>query len=128
MIEAGDRRRESGNAPAGFVMLAPILLALTLALMALALSLYAQTVIADAAAEGARAGAVAQSAQAARERTAMLVEQTLGSRYAGGIDARIESGPAGATVVVEVSAPMPMLGLALPGPTVLEAHAHAMVE
>lgn len=125
---ARSAERERGNSVVEFALLAPLLIVMSLGLLTLALTMHTRTVITDAAAEGARVGAHSTSLPAARERTAVLIEGSLGAAYATDIDATWRATSAGRVVTVHVRAPIPLLGFSMTSPPVLEAHADALAE
>lgn len=103
---------EHGSAPAEFVMVSALSVLLALGVVQLALALHVRNTLIDAAAEGARYGALAdQRPSDGARRTAELIRAALGSDYADQIEA--SSTEAGATeqlVQVEVLARIPLLG------------------
>lgn len=128
MRRAPADRSERGNAVAEFALVAPMLILMVLGLLSLALTMHVRSVITDAAAEGARLGAHSGSPEQAQARTAELVGATLGAEYATAVQASRVATPAGPAISVSVRAPIPLLGLTVPGPRVLEAQADAIEE
>lgn len=120
-------RDERGSAPAEFVMVAALLTVLTLAVLQLGLALLVRNTLVDAAAEGARFGALADNAAAdGVTRTEDLIAVALGPRYANDVSASTGSYRGQPALIVTVSAPLPLAGLL--GPTLLEVSGHAAVE
>ena len=119
---------ERGTAVAEFVMVAALLTALTLAVLQLALALHIRNTVLDAAAEGARYAALADSGLeqgAARSRD--LITAALGPAYAADVTASYADVAGQAGVQVRVVAPLPMFGL-LGMDRGLEVRGHAAVE
>jgi Flp pilus assembly protein TadG len=111
-----------------FVLVSVLVVTVVLAVVQLTLGLHVRNTLIDAASEGARHGALVGSSPAAgAERTRSLIAMSLSSRYAD----RVSAGTvqrAGTTLVrVDVSAPLPVLGLL--GPSgVVEVSGHAVLE
>ena len=105
-----------------------MLILMVLGLICLALTMHVRSVIIDAAAEGARLGAQTGSAEQARSRTAELVGASLGEDYASAIESGRVATAAGPAIAVSVRAPIPLLGLGMPGPRILAAQAEAIEE
>jgi len=119
---------ERGTAVAEFVMVSALLTALTLAVLQLALALHIRNTVLDAAAEGARYAALADSGLeqgAARSRD--LITTALGPAYAADVTASYADVAGLAGVQVKVVAPLPMFGL-LGVDRGLEVSGHAVVE
>ena len=103
---------ERGSAVAEFTMVAGLLVILVLALVQLTFALWVRTVLIDAAAEGARAAALADGdPSAATDRTSALVTSTLGEGYCADVSISTTPGPSFDTVVVEVTSDLPVIGL-----------------
>ncbi|WP_243841927.1 TadE/TadG family type IV pilus assembly protein [Salinibacterium sp. ZJ77] len=102
---------DTGSAPVEFVLVGVLLTFLTLAVLQLALALHIRNTVLDAAAEGARFGALADNEPAdAAPRTAELITTALGADYAS--DIRVGDGewmgvPA---VTVTVRTTLPLAG------------------
>lgn len=97
-------------------MVAALLLVVVLAVVQLAFALWVRTALIDAAGEGARLAALdgadlAAGSQRAREIAAM----SLGSGYLEAAAARREARAGYDVIVVELTAPLPVLGLLGPG-------------
>ncbi|MGY4859967.1 TadE/TadG family type IV pilus assembly protein [Cryobacterium sp. AP23] len=122
----GDADR--GSVLAEFVMVAALLTALTLAVLQLALALHIRNTVLDAAAEGARYAALADSGLdegAARSRD--LITAALGPAYAADVSASYADIAGAPGVRVRVVAPLPLFGL-LGMERGLEVEGHAAVE
>jgi hypothetical protein len=104
--------RDAGSAPAEFVMVAALLTVLTLGVLQLGVALLVRNTVLDAAAEGARFGALADNTPAdGAIRARELISTAIGSDYAR--DVRVATGqwrghPA---VTVTVRTTLPVLGL-----------------
>jgi len=119
---------ERGTAVAEFVMVSALLTALTLAVLQLALALHIRNTVLDAAAEGARYAALADSGLdqgVARSRD--LITTALGPAYAADVTASYTDVAGQAGVRMRVVAPLPMFGL-LGVDRGLEVSGHAVVE
>lgn len=103
---------ERGNAPAEFVLVSALLVALVLGLLQVVMMGYVRHVLTSAAAEGARQASLLDvSDYRAREVTRNLISHSLSSRYAENIafTAAIVGGVP--STEVTVTAPVPILGL-----------------
>jgi Flp pilus assembly protein TadG len=121
-------RGEAGSAVAEFVMVVSLLTFLTLMVMQLALALHIRNTVLDAAAEGARYAALADSSlPAGAQRTRDLITTAIGMTYATDVVANYGVSSGYTTVEVRVVAPLPLMGL-LGAPRGLEVVAHAAVE
>lgn len=121
------RNQERGNAVVEFVLVTPLLLAVTLAIMQVALALHVRATLVSAAAEGARASALAGAdPQAGERRTRALLSGTV----AGGVIEHIEVTRVmrqGLVVhEVRIDADLPLVGLI--GPRAMSVYGHAMAE
>jgi hypothetical protein len=127
---AGSRRLadERGSAPAEFVMVSALLVALLLAVLQLGLALHVRNTITDAASEGARFAALADgSAAAGVERTRELIGTALGPAYADEVTAAEGEHLGVPSVEITVRAALPLLGL-LGVDRGLEVRGHAALE
>ena len=125
-FEPGEAER--GTAVAEFVMVSALLTTLTLAVLQLALALHIRNTVLDAAAEGARYAALADSdleQGAARSRD--LITTAIGPAYAADVTASYAEVAGQPGVQVRVVAPLPMFGL-LGVDRALEVRGHAAVE
>lgn len=119
---------ERGTAVAEFVMVSALLTALTLAVLQLALALHIRNTVLDAAAEGARYAALADSGLAeGAERSRDLIASALGPAYAADVSASYAEVAGAPGVQVRVVAPLPLFGL-LGMDRGLEVTGHAAVE
>ncbi len=85
---------------------------LTLSVIQLGLALLVRNTLVDAAAEGARVGALADSSLAEGEaRTAALISAALDASYARDVTASTGSYLGHPAIVVTVRAPLPLIGL-----------------
>jgi Flp pilus assembly protein TadG len=120
-------RDDSGSAVAEFVMVSALLTVLTLSVLQLGLALLVRNTLVDAAAEGARFGALADNSPAdGVARTVDLISTALGDDYARHVTASTGSYLGQPALVVTVRAPLPLVGLV--GPSALEVSGHAAVE
>jgi Flp pilus assembly protein TadG len=120
-------RDDSGSAVAEFVMVSALLTVLTLAVLQLGIALLVRNTLVDAAAEGARFGALADnSAGDGVDRAVDLISTALGAEYARDVTATTGSYLGQPAMIVTVRAPLPLVGLA--GPSALEVSGHAAVE
>ena len=108
-------------------MVSALLTVLTLAVLQLGLALLVRNTLVDAAAEGARFGALADSSpREGVQRTVDLITTALGAGYARDVTATTGSYLGVPAMIVTVEAPLPLVGLL--GPTALEVSGHAAVE
>ena len=108
------RRSDEGAAPVDFVLLSGLLTVLFLMLLQIGLALHVRNVLTSAAAEGARYGANADFADheaAAAGQTRTIIATELATRFAGNVSATTISVGGAPVVEVDVSAPMPLVGL-----------------
>ncbi|PXA70704.1 pilus assembly protein [Cryobacterium arcticum] len=119
---------ERGTAVAEFVMVSALLTALTLAVLQLALALHIRNTVLDAAAEGARYAALADSGLSeGAERSRDLITSALGPAYAADVSASYAEVAGAPGVQIRVVAPLPLFGL-LGMDRGLEVTGHAAVE
>ena len=120
--------REGGAAVVEFTLITVVLVVLFLAILQLALALYVRNTLVAAAAEGARYAANADRSGAdGATRARELAAAALGDRFADDIrvgEAVVEGVP---TVVVEVRATLPLVGLVGPSHA-LVVRGHAIDE
>ena len=119
---------DDGSAAAEFVMVGSLLTILTLSVLQLGLALHVRNTILDAAAEGARFGALADnSLEDGVSRTRDLIGAALGDGYAEDVTASYGSYLGHPSSIVTVRTPMPLIGLVgIDGG--LEVSGHAAVE
>jgi hypothetical protein len=105
-----------------------LLVFLTLGVIQIALALHIRNTVADAASEGARWAALADSdLNAGRGRTAELIATAVGANYAADITARLLNWRGQPAVEVTVVTALPIIGLW--GPAIpLEVSGHAARE
>jgi hypothetical protein len=109
-------------------MVVGLLLVLTLSVLQLGLALHVRNTVLDAAAEGARFGAMADGGvDAATERTRELIVAAVGTGYAGDVRASRGSYLGHSAIIVTVRSPLPLIGLVGQSRT-LEVTGHAAVE
>lgn len=106
-------RRDDGSATVEFVLVGTLLTLVVLSVMQVALAAHIRSTLIDAAAEGARHAALADSSlEAGVERSRDLISTALGAGYAGAIAATHTVDGDVPMVVVTVRAPLPLLGMA----------------
>lgn len=121
-------RDEAGSAPVEFVLVGVLLTFLVLAVLQLALALHVRNTVLDAAAEGARYGALADNEpRDAAPRTAELIETAIGADYARDVSVREGAWMGVPAVIVTVRTTLPLLGLLGPD-RALEVEGHAARE
>ena len=119
---------DRGSAAAEFVMVGALLSVLTLSVLQLGLALHIRNTVLDAAAEGARYAALADSGlDDGVTRTRDLIGAALGPSYAEGVTASYVQHLGHRSAAVTVRAPLPLLGLLGPDGA-LEVTGHAAVE
>lgn len=118
----GDDR---GSAVVEFVLVSVLLVALVLAVLQLALALHIRNTLVAAASEGARLAAAGTSDPAdGAAYTQRLIRTTLPDAFAADVSAGFEDVDGVTTVVVEVRAPLPVVGWVGPqGSLVVRGHA-----
>jgi Flp pilus assembly protein TadG len=119
---------DRGSAAAEFVMVGALLTVLTLGVLQVGFAMLIRNTVVDAAAEGARYGALADnSAEDGIARTAELISTALGAGYAHDISASTGEYLGHPSLTVTVRAPLPLIGLVgLDGG--LEVSGHAAIE
>ena len=119
---------ERGSATVEFTLVSVLLVLLTVGVIQVALVLHVKNTVADAAAEGARWAALADSSLSAGvTRTAELIDTSVGSNYSGRIRARYVAWRGAPAVEVTVRTSLPALGLWIPA-LPLEVKGHAARE
>lgn len=102
---------ESGSAVVEFLLVSVLLVALTAGVLQLALALHVRNTLADVAAEGARqASLVGQTEHDGVRRTRDLMRVAVGVGDEADVVARREVRNGSPTVIVTVTAPLPLLG------------------
>ena len=110
-----------------FVLVAPLLLLLGFAVVQVALLLHTRATLTAAAAEGARAGALAGSdPRAGVARATRLVELNLSDAVVEDVTARREVVDGLSVLTVRIDASVPLIGVL--GPTQVQVEGHALVE
>ena len=121
-------RDDTGSAAAEFVMVGALLTIMTLSVVQLGLALHVRNTIVDAAAEGARFGALADNTlDDGVTRTTDLITTALGPDYARDVSASYGTYLGHPASIVTVRTPMPLIGL-VGIDEGLEVSGHAAVE
>lgn len=119
---------ERGAAVVEFTLVGMLLTILTLAVLQLGLALHVRNTVLDAAAEGARFGALADNAPAdGVVRTRALITEAIGADYASEIAVGTGDWMGHPAVTVTVRATLPVVGLLGVGGA-LEVSGHAAIE
>jgi Flp pilus assembly protein TadG len=123
-----DRRPAEGSAVVEFALVSSLLVVLFLAILQVGVALHVRNTLVAAAAEGARYGAAAdRSAVDGAAKTREIIGASLPGSYAVDVTSGYQIIGGLDTVVVQVRAPLPLLGLV--GPVAdLVVRAHALVE
>jgi hypothetical protein len=119
---------ECGSAAAEFTMVGALLTVLTLSVLQLGLALHIRNTVQDAAAEGARYGALADHTPAdGVRRTRELIDLAIGDDYAQNVTVGGGSWMGHPAVTITVRTRLPLVGLVgIEG--ALEVSGHAAVE
>ena len=121
-------RDDAGAAVVDFVLVGTLVSVLFVALIQLGLALYVRNTLLASAAEGARyAGNADRTPEDGAEVTRSILRGTLSGRYAADVSARQEVVDGAVVDVVEVRAPLPVVGLVGPGRS-LVVRGHALEE
>ncbi|MDI2035006.1 TadE family protein [Paenarthrobacter nitroguajacolicus] len=121
----GRTPREEGAAVVDFVMVGALLTLLCMSIIQLMLVVHVRNTLIDAAASGARYGALAdRTSSDAEARTAELISTALNAGFARDITTSEVEVDGIRTLEVSVKAPMPVLGLVGPD-GLMEVHGHA---
>jgi Flp pilus assembly protein TadG len=105
-------RGDRGSAPAEFVMVGALLTILTLSVLQLGLVLHIRNTVLDAAAEGARYGALADNTlDDGAARTRDLISTAIGAGYARDVTVTLEDYLGHPAAAVTVRTPLPLVGL-----------------
>lgn len=103
---------DAGSAAVEFVFVGILLTFLTLGVLQLALTLHVKNTIQDAAAEGARWAALADSTgEEGIRRTAELISTSIGSQFARDIAVSTDTWLGAPATVITVRAALPVVGL-----------------
>jgi len=120
-------REDRGSSVVEFALVAPLVLAVAVGVIQIALALHVRSTLTAAAAEGARAGALAgSSAAVAERRTREVLADALGGGAAERVRAsrtRVDGVP---VVRVSITGRLPLMGLL--GPSTLTVDSHAVQE
>ena len=117
-------RKDSGSAIVDFVLVAPLLIAVALAILQVILVMH---VLTSAAAEGARAAALAGADPRAGERRARaIIDETIASDSVERIVVRRQMAGGATIMALDIEARLPLLGLL--GPTVIHVRGHSLQE
>lgn len=120
-------KEDRGSAVVEFALVTPLLLLVALAVLQVTLALHVRSTLTAAAAEGARAGALAGSGLGVAEsRTRDVLVDALGGDAAQEVTASRVRLNGVEVVRVRVTARLPLLGTL--GPTALTVEGHAMGE
>lgn len=107
---------DRGSAVVDFTLTSVLLLFVFLAVFQLGLALHVRNTLVSCAAEGARYGArEGSSPEQGAARARDLISSALSERYARGVTARVDTTSDGVEVVVDVVAPVPVVGSLGPG-------------
>ncbi|MFT4028703.1 MAG: pilus assembly protein [Protaetiibacter sp.] len=121
-------RDDAGSAPVEFVLVGVLLTFLTIGVLQLALALHIRNTVLDAAAEGARYGALADNEPAdAVGRTVDLISTAVGPDYARDVTVHEGTWMGVPAVIVTVRTILPLAGLLGPD-RALEVEGHAARE
>jgi len=120
-------RGERGSAVVEFALVAPLVLALGLAVLQAALALHVRTTLISAASEGARAAALAGADPTAGVRRARaLLEQNIAGSVVRDVTATRTVLDGLPVIEVRIDGELPLVGLL--GPSVLTVTGHALRE
>ncbi len=121
------RGRDDGSAVVDAVLVGALTTLLFASVLQLGFALHVRATLIDCAAEGARYGAMADREPVdGAARAADLITMSLASAYAQDVTATRAVLDGLPVIEVEVTAPLPMLGLV--GPTTLTVRGHALAE
>ena len=119
---------DEGSAVVDFVLVGALTTVLFLAVVQLALALHVRSTLVDCAAEGARYGSLGgHTPSDGAERTRELIAMSLAESYASDVTAEVVEVDGLEVVRVEVTAPLPVIGLLGPGDA-MTVEGHALVE
>lgn len=120
-------RSDRGSAVVEFALVTPLLLLVALAVLQVTLALHVRATLTAAAADGARAGALADAGlRVAEARTRRVLQDALGGSAARDVTASRVVRDGVELVEVSVTGTLPLLGTL--GPTVLTVEGHAIRE
>ena len=119
---------DRGSAVVEFVLVGMMLTFLTLAVLQLALALHVRNTVLDAAAEGARFGALADNTPSdGVARTIELISSAIGAEYAGDVGVSDGEWMGYPAITITVRTTLPVVGPLGPAGA-LEVSGHAVVE
>lgn len=120
-------RHDRGSAVVEFVLVAPLLMLIALAVIQVVLTCHVRATLTSAAAEGARAASLAGADPAVGvARTRMLLEDTLSGSVVTDVSAQRRDVNGLSVIAVRVTAHLPFPGLL--GNTTLSIEGHALEE
>ena len=120
-------RADRGSAVVEFVLVAPLIVLLACAVLQVALALHVRATLTSAAAEGARAAALAGAdPDAGVRRARALLDQNIAAAVVQRITAQRSSVSGLPVIAVRIDATLPLVGLL--GPTALSVTGHALQE
>lgn len=106
------RSRDGGAAVVEFTLVSVVLIGLFLAILQIGLVLHVRNTLVACAAEGARHAANADRGLADGElRTSALIEESLSTRFGGGVSSRYVTTGGVQLVEIEVTTTLPLFGL-----------------
>lgn len=124
---SGRSGADRGSAVVDVVLVGALMTLLVASVLQLALALHVRATLVDCAAEGARYGALADRSPAdGAVRAAELARMSLSGAFAGDVTARRTELDGLPVVEVEMTGPLPVLGLL--GPSSLTVRGHALAE
>ncbi len=125
--DSGLRGIDNGSAPVEFVLVAPLIVLVVLAVVQLALAFHIRTTLIAAAAEGARVAAAAdRGPQEGVAKTREVLADNLAGSVVDSVTAHSERRDGVIVVTIEVRGRLPLLGLL--GPETLVVTGHAVEE
>lgn len=116
--------RDVGSAPVEFVLVAPLVIILAMAVIQIGIFLHVRSTLVSAAAAGARLAAVKGGTLSEAEgQTTRTVESAIGGSVLRTVAGGYISSSAGRMSVMRVTAVMPLIGFLGPESLTVEAHA-----
>jgi len=120
-------RGDRGSAIVDFALIAPLLVAVGLGVVQVILAMHVHTVLTSAAAEGARAAALADADPSAGEhRARQIVEESIASSSLERITVHGEVKGGIPMMVVDIDARLPLIGMI--GPSAIHVQGHSLLE
>lgn len=121
------QRDDRGSAVVEFALVTPLLLLLAMAVLQVALAMHVRATLTSAAAEGARAAALAGAdPQAGVRRARDLLAQNIAGSIVTGVSAERTSISGLAVIAIRINATLPLVGLL--GPSGMTVVGHALQE